>query len=319
VSSTGRQHVTHMIDISAPADIVYRVVADAAAWPRRFAPTVHVEESNLDDSTQRLRIWAYAGGGVKTWTSRRALDSAGRRVSFRQEVSTPPVASMGGEWIAAAAAGGTRLTLHHDFEAVGDDPDGIAWITGVTDQNSQSELASIKALAERWDQLNELEFTFESSLLINSPPEAVYGFLYQAGEWPRRLPHVSRLELREEVENIQLMSMDTRTKDGRVHTTESVRVCFPAQRITYKQISAPALVAAHTGEWIVEKTDDGVLATSRHAVTVNEAAISGVLGAEATVESAKDFLRTAIGGNSETTLGLAKAFAEAAHDEAAHD
>lgn len=315
MSRSGRQHVTHEIDISAPAEAVYQIIADASAWPRRFTPTVHAEKTDLDGSSERLHIWAYAGGEVKTWTSRRVLDEARHRVSFQQEVSSPPVASMGGEWIAAATADGrTRLTLHHDFEAVDDGPESIAWITKVTDQNSKTELANIKALAERWDQLRELEFTFKGSVQVNGPIEACYEFLYEAGRWPERLSHVARLELKEEVQNIQWMSMDTRTKDGQVHTTESVRVCFPAQRIVYKQLRTPALISAHTGEWLLEKTGDGVLATSWHAVTINEAAISTVLGEEATIASARDFVRTAIGGNSEITLGLTKAFAEEAHD-----
>jgi hypothetical protein len=312
VASTERQHTTHEIDIAAPADIVYRIIADATSWPQYFRPTVHVERSEVDATTERLRIWATANDAVKAWTSRRHLDATGRRVRFEQEVSTPPVAFMGGEWIVDPGPGGsTRLVLTHEFAAVDDDPAGIEWITRATNRNSETELANIKTLAEGWDRLARLVFSFEGSVVVHGPLEAVYEFLYRADQWPDRLPHVARLELREDVENVQHMVMDTRAKNGSVHTTESGRVCFPSQRIVYKQLATPALLTAHTGEWLLEKGEDGgVLATSRHTITVNEAAIGTVLGPDATVESAKTFLRDVIGANSETTLRLAKEYAE---------
>jgi uncharacterized protein YndB with AHSA1/START domain len=312
VSPTGRHRATHEIDIAAPPQTVYRIIAEAEAWPQHFRPTVHVERDELDGSTERLRIWATANDEVKTWTSVRVLDDAGRRVTFRQEVSAPPVAAMGGEWICAPTPdGGTHLVLHHDFAAVDDDPAGVEWIRKATDRNSDTELANIKSLAERWDQIPDLVFSFSGSLLVQGPMEAAYEFLYQAAKWPERLPHVARLDLREDVENIQYMSMDTRAKNGSVHTTESARVCFPSARIVYKQVVMPALLAAHTGEWLLEKVAGGVLVTSRHTVTVNEPNIAKVLGADATVADARNFLRTAIGGNSEATLGLTKRYAEA--------
>jgi aromatase len=45
-------------------------------------------------------------------------------------------------------------------------------------------------------------------------------------------------------------------------------------------------------------------------VRINSANVSSVLGADATVESAQDFIRKALGGNSLSTLELAKAHAE---------
>ncbi|MEV0804773.1 aromatase/cyclase [Micromonospora sp. NPDC050200] len=315
MSSSNRHHAEHAIDVDAPVDIVYRVIADAVAWPQHFRPTIHVERLETDGTTERLQIWATANDAVKTWTSRRVLDEAGHRVTFRQEVSAPPVASMGGEWLAAPRPyGGTRLTLRHDFTAMDDDPEGVAWIRRATDRNSDAELANIKAVAERWDRLGELAFSFDGSVTVDGPMELAYDFLHQAARWPERLPHVARLNLREDVEGIQHMAMDTRANNGSVHTTESVRVCFPGQRIVYKQLVTPALMTAHTGEWVLEKADGVVLVTSRHTIVVNESAITGVLGPDATVASARAFLQNAIGTNSEKTLRLAKAFAEAGGD-----
>ncbi|MFI9273556.1 aromatase/cyclase [Kitasatospora sp. NPDC052896] len=310
---TRTQHTSHEIDVAAPADVVHAVIADAEAWPRRFAPTLHVERAELAPGAERLRIWARANGEVKHWTSRRDLDAGLRRIRFRQEVSSPPVASMAGEWRVTERPGGATLTLTHEFTAVDDDPKGIEWITEATDRNSRTELGNIKDLAERWSQLADLEFEFEDSVLVAAPLETVHDFLHDAAAWPARLPHVARLDLREEAGGIQHMAMDTRTADGSEHTTESVRICFPGADIAYKQLRTPSMMAAHTGRWSFEQTEHGVRVSSWHAVVLNPEAIPAVLGPDATTATARRFIREAAGGNSRATLGLAKRFAEERH------
>jgi ribosome-associated toxin RatA of RatAB toxin-antitoxin module len=312
VTTANVLHLEHSINIDAAPDTVYQVIAGATDWPQFFRPTVHVERQELSVSEERLRIWATANESVKSWTSRRTLDPSARKVTFRQEVSAPPVASMSGEWTAVALPDGTTsLILTHDFTAVDDDPEHLEWIRKATDHNSETELANIKTVAEGWARRDELIFSFEDSILIDGPLEKAYAFLYEAGEWPTRLAHVARLDLREDDTGIQQMSMDTRAPDGSVHTTESIRVCFPEQaRIVYKQLFMPPLLSAHIGEWLLEKVPGGVRATSQHTLGVNAEAIERVLGPDATVASARDFLRKAIGGNSGKTLALTKAFAE---------
>ncbi len=119
------------------------------------------------------------------------------------------------------------------------------------------------------------------------------------------------MRIEEDVPNLQTMEMDTRTADGSVHTTKSIRVCFPGERIVYKQVVLPALMTAHTGRWSLLPTATGVRAVSQHSVMVKDSAIRAVLGEDATLASAKAFIRTALGGNSTATLKLAKAHAEA--------
>jgi ribosome-associated toxin RatA of RatAB toxin-antitoxin module len=312
VASARSLHLEHSITVGAPADTVYQVLADATDWPQLFRPTVHVEQLESTGSSERLQIWALANDTVKTWTSRRTLDPAARHITFRQEVSAPPVASMGGEWRAVATASGTtELTLTHDFTAVDDDAESLDWIRRATDSNSETELANIKAVAESWPQRDELIFSFADSIMIDGPLAKAYGFLYEAGDWPKRLPHVDRLDLREDTDGIQRMSMDTRAANGSVHTTESIRVCFPGDaRIVYKQLVMPPLLTAHVGEWRLTEEGDGVRVTSAHTLGVNATAVPRVLGADATVASARAYLQKAIGGNSAKTLALTKAFAE---------
>lgn len=305
-------HTSHTVAVQAPPEAVYAIVADVARWPLRFAPNVHVEHLERTATTERLQIWATANGEVRTWISRRELDPDARRVTFRQEVPSSPVAFMRGEWIITPAAGGTsHLELTHDFGAVDDDPAGVEWITRATDRNSAAELDAVRALAERYGRLGELELAFEDTVHVEGSADDVFDFLYQAGEWPSRLPHVDRLDLQEDVPGIQVMSMDTRTADGSVHTTRSVRVALGRDRLLYKQTETPALMTAHTGEWSLTTVDDGVLATSRHSVVIRPEAVAGVLGASATVADARAFVQKALSTNSTTTLRHAKAYAEA--------
>lgn len=304
----------HEIVVAAAPRAVYDLIADVTRWPQMFAPTVHAEVLERSGESERIRLWAVANEQAKTWISRRELDERRLAVAFRQEVSQPPVAAMGGEWRAEPLpGGGTRVVLAHDYRAVDDAEEHLEWIGRAVERNSRSELAALKAAAEAaggGGGEDDPAFSFEDTVVINGPLSEVYAFLYEAASWPQRLPHVSRLDLTEETENLQLMSMDTRTADGSVHTTESVRVCFPEREIVYKQVRTPALMTVHTGRWRLTESGGAVTATSRHSVVVNRAAIGQVLGADAGVPEARRFIRKALGTNSSTTLERAKAFAE---------
>ncbi|MFF4159187.1 aromatase/cyclase [Streptomyces sp. NPDC001678] len=306
-------HVQHTITVAAPPGTVYDVIADIGLWPVRFHPTVHVERLAGDAGSERVRIWAIAGEEVKTWTSRRELRPAEPAVTFRQEVSQPPVAGMSGVWrLGPRPDGGTDVVLEHDYRAVGDDPRSLVWIEEVTDRNSRSELAALKEVAEQAAAHRDaLRVSFEDSVDVAGAAGDVYAFLHRAEDWPDRLPHVSRVALEEPAADLQILEMDTVTADGTAHTTKSVRVCFPRSRIVYKQTRVPALMAAHTGEWRLEEMAGGVRVTSAHTVVIRAEAVEDVLGEGATVDDARAFVRGALGANSRITLAHAKAFAEA--------
>jgi aromatase len=273
---------------------------------------VHVDRFEGTARQERIRIWATAEGEPKTWTSRRVLDPGARRIEFRQEVCAPPVAAMGGAWvIEPGPAGGSRIRLLHDYRAVGDDPEALAWIDRAVDGNSRSELAALKANMESAvAAADELTLSFEDTVRVDGAPEDVYDFINEAGLWRERLPHVARVVLEEKAPGLQVLEMDTRTKDGSTHTTKSVRVCFPHERIVYKQVTLPALMTLHTGQWRFARAGAGTTATSQHTVVIDPARIAEVLGEGAGVPQARAFVENALSGNSLATLGLAKAYAE---------
>ncbi|MFJ6700872.1 aromatase/cyclase [Streptomyces sp. NPDC091272] len=311
-AAAGRVHRTvHTTDVDAPAGAVYGLIADATGWPLFFGPNVHVERLASDGTDEHLAMWATAGGRVSHWTSHRRLDAAARRVAFRQEVPAPPLAAMSGAWVVEPrGAERARLTLLHDFSVPGDRAEDVAWVERATDTNSRAELANIARLGERWARLDELVLSFEDSVHVAAPAEPVYGFLQRVADWQRLLPHVSRLEVDEDGP-VQVMTMDTLTADGASHTTESVRVCLPESgRIVYKQTRTPALMEAHTGCWTVTGDAHGTTVTSRHSVILREENITAVLGEEATLSSARTYVREALGRNSTATLNHAKRYAQ---------
>lgn len=308
----GPREVEHEITVSAPATAVYRLIAEVENWPRIFPPTIHVDHVEKGDRTERIRIWATANGEAKNWTSRRTLDPEELRIGFRQEVSAPPVAEMGGTWVIEPVSDTvSRIRLLHDYRAVDDDPAGLAWIDEAVDRNSRSELAALKENVERVVASEELTFSFEDTVQIAGSAKDVYDFVNDAHLWAERLPHVASVRLDEDTPGLQTLEMDTRAKDGSTHTTKSYRVTFPHRKIAYKQVTLPALMTLHTGYWTFAENDAGVAASSQHTVTINTENITRVLGADATVADAREYVQAALSTNSRATLGHARDYAEA--------
>ncbi|GAA4006024.1 SRPBCC family protein [Streptomyces marokkonensis] len=307
------REVEHEITIDAPATAIYRMLADVVHWPRIFPPTIYVEREATGDDQERIRIWATANGTAKTWTSRRTLDPRALRITFRQEVSAPPVATMGGTWIIEPlTAGRARVRLLHDYTAVDDDPHDLLWIERAVDKNSTSELAALKTNVEAAHaaDTDELTFSFTDTVQIDGRAKDAFDFVNEAQFWSERLPHVAVARLTEDTPGLQHLEMDTRAKDGSVHTTASYRVVLPDHKIVYKQVTLPALLTLHTGQWTFEENTQGTAASSQHTVTLNTANIARVLGEQATVAQARAYVREALSTNSRATLGHAKAFAE---------
>lgn len=302
-------HMEHRISVAAPPQLVFDLVADVRRWPHVFPPTVHAEQVERLADGERIRIWATANGEPKAWVSRRRVDRDRLWVSFRQEMSQAPVAAMGGEWIFTPNSDGTtEVRLLHDFDAVGEDPGAVEWIRRAVDSNSEAELAALRTAAER-DEAEQL-YSFADEVTLRGDRADVFEFLYAADRWPARLPHVARVELREETPGLQLLDMDTRTADGNLHHTTSVRVCLPSDTIVYKQLRTPPLLSLHTGRWSMREVGGTVVVTSAHTVVIRPAAVAELLGPNAGMAQARQRVRQALGGNSLATLRQAKKYAE---------
>jgi aromatase len=313
MSEPGIHRTRHAVSVAAPPDRVYQLVADTSGWPHTFSPTVHVRRLDGDDRAELLQIWAFVGEEVRTWTSRRQLDPRSRRVRFRQEVTSPPVTALGGEWqIDSDAAGGTEVVFHHDFSVRDDDPSYIAWVNEAIERNTTAELDALRAAAELGAVRDDLLLSFTDAVTVRGPVRDVYDFIYRADAWEQRLPHVARMAFTEETPGLQTIDMDTRAADGTVHTTRSVRICFP-DAIVYKQTTVPPIMSAHTGRWEFRQDDGVTHVSSQHTVVLRPEKVTDLLGPEATVAQARDAVRNTLGANSRATLALAKEAVEAAH------
>jgi aromatase len=310
----GMRQVAHEITIAVPADTVHRLIAEVGNWPRIFPSVIHVEYEEAPEGEERLTIWETAptaAGEPRCRPLRRIVEPAKLRVNFQHLVTAAPMAGLGGAWLVEPLGeNASRVRLLHEFRAVDDDPGALDRIGAEIDRSAVAELAALKENAEREHADAELTFSFEDTVYVDGSAKDVYAFINEANLWSERLPHVATVRLEEDTVGLQTLEMDTRAKDGSVHTTKSYRVTFPHQHIAYKQVTLPALMTLHTGHWTFTDTDQGVAATSQHTVTLNTDNITRVLGDTATVADARAYVHTALSTNSRATLTHAKAFAE---------
>jgi aromatase len=289
-------HAVHEITASAPADVLYGLIADATRWPLFFSPYVHVELLDFDGDRERLRMWAAVGDGVESWFSTRRPDVARRRVEFRQDLVGAPARSVTGVWTVLPLGDRSRVTLEYTVAVAGEAPADLAAVERGARALGRAHLAGLEEIAERWTRLDDLVVSFEDSVRVKAPAELLFDFLYRAADWPGELPHVRTLEVVEDEPGVQVMSMGSLCADGTDQRTESVRICFPgAGRIVYKQTRTSPLLAAHTGEWSVDPDESGVEVVARHSVLLCEEGVERVLGEGTSRADAGRHVRDAVG------------------------
>ncbi|TGA99665.1 SRPBCC family protein [Streptomyces sp. MZ04] len=298
----------HRVRVSAPAGVVYAVLAEGAKLPLYCSHSVHVECLESDGGHERLRMWSLVEGQVKSWSTWRHLDQVERRLEVRR---TGPNAPQGSGCVLTIRARGP----HETVLGLSYSPDHLPdkeWSPRVVDLGIRAQLAQLKSFAERWTRLDDLVLSFEDSIRVSGPAELAYDFLYRAGSWSDVVPGVARVALTEESPGVQLMTLDRLTEDGS-HTAAAVRICFPhAGRIVYKHTTPFPLLASHTGEWSVVPDETGTTITSKQVVVLREEDIAAVLGRGADLADARRHVREMLGRDSMTLLNLARQHAESA-------
>lgn len=312
MDSTNPRTTSHETVVRARPLEVYRLIEDVTHWPRMFPPTVYAERLEHRGDEERIGVWATVNGEVRAWTSRRRLDPDRLQITFQQQTPQHPLSAMGGSWVVEPLGEHlTRVRLLHDYGLADDTPENRKWIEQALDRNSDAELAALKDRAENRQSAHDTHLTFSDTVEVPGSADVVYAFLNEAQHWSRRLPHVARVDLREDVPGVQILEMDTRTADGSAHTTRSIRVCRPNTLIAYKQTLLPAILTLHTGRWSLAETRAGVRVTSEHTAAVDPERVQEVLGPGADLDDAKRFVRRVLGTNSLATLEHARAFATA--------
>ncbi|WP_147472807.1 SRPBCC family protein [Streptomyces triticirhizae] len=302
---TSQAPVGESVTVDAPAKVVLDLIADPDPL-HYLAPSVVYAERQADgEGKDTVTLWSVTED-EEVWsrTQHRVFEADGSKVTFT-DTKESSLAGLTGTWTVRALDGErTELSLTQDASGLAD-----AGAAGRAEEARQVLLATVADAATRRQELSDLVVDFRDPLFVGGAAEDAYQILYEADRWPERLEHVSRIDLKEDVPNIQFFDMDTTTSDGKPHTTRSVRICFPHRKIVYKQIGLPALLDAHTGHWLFTPTREGLIVESRHVAVIKPSALP-VLGEGTTVEGARRYLRRVLSTNSMTNLRLSKTYAE---------
>ncbi|MFC8042147.1 aromatase/cyclase [Nocardia sp. NPDC057353] len=302
--------VRHALVTEAARADLFALVADVTRWPVVLEPCVYTKYVRREADRELFLIWAVTNDEVKSWKSQRSVRPETGEIDFRQLRSQPPVTSMSGQWAFAELPDGrTEISLSHRFSA--DTVTDLDWIEAAVDRNTKAELATLSRFASFGHTIDELLFSFSDTVRFTGEAMAVYEFLAAADRWPELLPHVARTVVDETDGGIQRLTMDTVTADGGTHTTQSIRLCFPGERIVYKQTTLPGFLLGHSGEWELTEGPDGQVLTATHTVALDPTAIGAAFGAGTTLAEARSRVRELLGANSRATM--AHAVAAVAH------
>lgn len=264
----------HEVVVRASAPAVYRLLAELSSWPLMFQPFVHLEPLGADGDFARVGMWTTADGAVKHWVVLRRLDQDRLTVRFRPEVVPPPLASMERAWIVEPLSDAKCVArTTHDYQVATDDPATLETVRAQLDGIAETELAAVRAMAELETSSPELRLALHAGVDIDGPPAAVYDFLFDAGRWPDRMPHVARADLLHDgrhARNAQLLEMETREAGGGLLTTRTARVGFPPRLIAYKHLLLPPVGKAHCVRLRIEDAPHGATVTCVQDVVLTE-------------------------------------------------
>jgi ribosome-associated toxin RatA of RatAB toxin-antitoxin module len=261
VATTTTRESRQSVAIDAPVELLYDLIADVDQMRRIFTPVIHTEYLERGENTDRVERWTWERhvDSVGTWRARRQLDRAGRRISFEHENPKEPLVAVTGEWSFAPHNGGTLVELRHTF-TVDDGDEAGEQAAQMLDRGAGMQLGRLKGFAEQHDELAEREVSYEVELLIPAGAEDVFNYFYEVDKWSERIPHCLSAERHEPVPRQQVVVMDVQVPSGAIHTTKQARVCFPSERIMWRQLEGlPPLDEMLYGHMTFTPTGDGVL------------------------------------------------------------
>ncbi|GAA0925276.1 aromatase/cyclase [Virgisporangium aurantiacum] len=289
--------VAHTVTVEAPAGTVFDLVADVDQSTRFFPGVVHAESAergaDTGADTDVIDRWTLDGEVIRGWRARRTLDRAGGTITFEHVDPRPPVTFTTGRWrFTPDGDARTTVELRHEFGTA--DPAAAAAVAARMEQGITTQLDRLRQVAEQRDEILDLEITYQVSLLIKGRLEDVYDYFYDARQWPARIPHCLRTDVREDEPDRQLVEMEVTVPSGAVHVTRQARVCFPNDKIMWRQIGGlPPLDQALFGYTRFEQRPDGVLTTSCTTEVLKPAMVAK---RGWTVQEAKDHVSEVRGG-----------------------
>ncbi|MEO3778532.1 SRPBCC family protein [Micromonospora sp. B11E3] len=298
----------HRALVNAPQDVVFDLIADMKEQRRIFQSVIHTAQLGRDDTGDRVERWSWIRplDAVRSWRARRELDRSAGRITFAHENPPAPLTAVSGEWqFTAQPAGATLVELRHEYAFDDGAPDGKETVE-LLDRGSAAQLNQLSDFVDAKADIDELQVSYESELLINEPIEDVYTYFSDASRWNERIPHCLGATLKEETPNLQVVTMDVQVPSGAVHTTKQARVCFPNEKIIWRQLEGlPPLDDALYGYMLFTQTAEGVLVRTGQTELLKR---NGVAKRGWTVAEAKHHVAEVRGGRNLDSLKSAQEY-----------
>ncbi|MFJ9109803.1 SRPBCC family protein [Streptomyces sp. NPDC102283] len=307
------KHSVHSVSVDAPVDAVFDLIADVEQHRRIFPSVLHTAYVERDDAGDRVERWSWVQplDAVRTWRARRELHRAAGRITFAHENPAAPLTAASGEWsFTARSDGSTEVELRHAYELDASASGGEEAVA-LLDRGAAAQLEQLKGFVEAREDIAELEVSYEARLVIDEPIEDVYNYFYEADRWNERIPHCLSASAQEDVEHLQVVVMDVQVPSGALHTTKQARVCFPGEKIVWRQLEGlPPLDDMLYGYMAFEQTPEGVLVRTGQTELLKR---NGVAKRGWTVAEAKEHVAEVRGGRNLDSLKSAQEFLRRRH------
>lgn len=297
----------HEIKVAAPAQQVYRLLADLDNWPWMFRPFVHVELLGTEGDFERVGMWTTTGDEVGHWIALRRLDEARLRIDFRPQTPEAPLATMERTWVVEPLSEREcTVRLLHRYTLIEDDPAAREATDRVIDTIAGAETDAVRTAAELANEAPELLVTVTDTVGIEAPADDVYRTLYDVRAWPGILTHVARAKTLQDAEGLQLVEIDTMEADGGLLAMRTARVGRPAHTIAYKQLVLPPIGSSHHVRWHIAPTPKGARVTSEQTVVIDRDGVERMLGQGNSTAEATSFVRRELSAKARLLLGGVK-------------
>ena len=302
---------THEVAVAAPAGKVFDLLADAVSWPRLFSSFVHLERAGTAGDAERLRMWTVSGGGIDTWTARRAVHPGDLRIEIGPERPHPPVTSLVRTFtVRPVVPDRCVVVLRHDYRADGADPAAADAVARTIDGIATRELGELAAAAELECAHPELVLHLEDRVRTGGSAEDAFAFLCDADRWAERLPHVQSVSVTPGPPGAETVETVTLESRGGTLTTRVARVRLPAERaLVFRHLVLPPIGRLHLVRWSVEEADGGAVLTARQSVVVDPDGAGRMLGAGTDLSVAVSFARSELSTKARLVLDAAAEFA----------
>lgn len=159
---------------------------------------------------------------------------------------------------------------------------------------------------------------FDSAVVIKrSLPEVTNAF-WRLEDWPNFTPHVRKIEIHYEDENVQILSMHVDSR-GKRDAFKSVRI-LQGNVIHYFQPTPPPTLIFHRGSWSFDEVGAETVVTCRHSIVVDPSGCQEFFlatGKDLSETEAADEIVALIRHNSNQTMKAVKNVLEAVTKEIA--